>query len=176
MSVSLVLNQNVYISLADAKTYFTNNKLYYDAWTTATDDQKSIALIMATSKIDRQRLKGERAVYTQTLQFPRAFFVGDIYNRQTGLTIDNVRGEGWYLETSVSNEVKYATCEEALKILTVGANANKRIELQQQGVKRFKLGNLEEEYSLGMIAEEKLLSAEARQMLARYLMGVASIC
>lgn len=174
MAVTLTVGTNVYISLADAKTYFTT-KLYYDAWTTATDDQKSIALIMATSKIDKQRLKGEKANYEQALQFPRAVYIGNRYNRKIGLTIDNVRGEGWHVETSVSQDVKNATCEEALKILTLGATANKRLELQQQGVKRFKLGNLEEEYS-GAYNSERLTSLEARQLLKRYLLGVAGIC
>jgi hypothetical protein len=130
---------------------------------------------MATQKLDRLKLRGQKAIYTQTLQFPRAFYLGDRYNRKFGLTIDNVRGAGWYVETAVSTATKNATCEEALAILKAGASGNSRQQLQQQGVKRFKLGNLEEEYS-GAGASEKLLSLEAKQYLSKYVAGVVPIC
>ena len=174
MAVTLTVGTNTYISLADAKTYF-GTRLYADVWTAATDDNKSIALIMATSKIDRLKLRGQKAIYDQALQFPRAFYLGDRYNRKIGLTIDNVRGAGWYVETVTSNAVKNAVCEEAIAILAGGANADKRQKLQQQGVKSFKLGNLQEEYS-GAGASETLLSLQAKQYLLKYLAGVVPIC
>lgn len=168
MPVTITVGTNSYISLADANTYF-NARLYCDAWTTSTDDNKSKALLMATAKIDRQRLKGEKVDDSQTLQFPREIFVGRNY-------MDAYRGEGWYTEDAISQDVKNATCEEALKILQNGASANQRLELQQQGVKRFKLGNLEEEYNGTSSTVEKLLSLEARLYLKKYLSGVAPIC
>jgi hypothetical protein len=166
---------NSYISLADAKTY-ASSRLYVDAWTAASDDNKSIALIMATSKIDRQRIRGEKAVYNQTLAFPRAFYLGSRYNRKNGLTIDNVRGEGWYVEVAVTQIVKDAVCEEAFAILKAGASGNKRKELQAQGVTSFSLGSLSETYASGSSIGEKLLSLEARQLLSKYFAGVVPIC
>lgn len=175
MSVTITVGSNSYISLADAKTY-ASTRLYVDSWTADTDDNKSIALIMATQKIDRQRLRGEKAVYSQTLAFPRAFYLGNRYSRTIGLTIDNVRGEGWYVETAVSQAVKNAVCEEAFAILKSGASANKRRGLQSQGVTSFSLGSLSETYASGSSVSEKLLSLEARQLLAKYFAGVVPIC
>ncbi len=175
MAVTLTVSTNTYISLADAKTYAATH-LYVDAWTAATDDNKSIALIMATSKIDRQKFRGEKANYDQALNFPRAFYMGNRYNRKYGLKIDNVRGIGWYLESEVSQIVKNAVCEEAFAILKAGATANKRSELRSQGVTSFTLGSLSETYVSGMSVGEKLLSLEAKQLLSKYLAGVVPIC
>lgn len=114
-------------------------------------------------------------MYDQTLQFPRAYYLGQRYNRKFGLTIDNVRGAGWYVETEVTDDVKHAECEEALAILRAGSSADKRQQLQQQGVKSFSLGNLTETYS-GSGSSEKILSLEAKQLLRKYLAGVVPIC
>lgn len=173
MPVTITVGTNSYISLADAKTYFST-RLYADAWTAADDDTKSSALIMATRKIDRQKFNGQKANYDQTLKFPRAFYLGQRYNRKFGLTIDNVRGAGWYVETEVSNDVIYAVCEEAAAILRIGAAANKRAELQAQGVTSFSLGSLSENYGPGSKGE-KILSVEAREYLSSYLAGVVPI-
>jgi hypothetical protein len=131
-----------------------------------------MALISATKKIDRQVYRGVKAVTTQTLQFPRALYVDDAYNRNIGLTIDNVHGEGWYVETAVAQAVKEACCEEAIAILKAGADANKRAELQAQGVKSYSVGNLSETFTGQSISGQKLLSLEAKDLLRPYIGGV----
>lgn len=163
MSITLTVGTNTYISSADADTYFST-RLYSTAWTGATADNKAMALIEATKKIDRQILKGIKAVSTQTLEFPRAFYVDEGFSRNIGLTIDNVHGEGWYVETEVQQAIKDACCEEAIAILSIGANANKRLELQAQGVKSFTLGNLSETYSGARVGG--MLSIQAKDMLS----------
>jgi len=177
MAVTITIGINSYVYVADADTYFAT-RLYSDAWTSATADNKAIALIMAAAKIDRQRLRGQTANYDQTLKFPRAFYLGNRYNRKYGLTIDNVRGAGWYVEQEVSKEVIQATCEEALKLLDIAivVEAEKRSQLKSQGVKRFSLSSLSEDYTTGAATTEKLLSLEAKQLLKRYLVGAVPIC
>lgn len=162
MPITLTVGTNTYLSLADAETYFAT-RLFSTDWT-GTDDIKSQALIMATKKIDRQILKGIKATQTQALQFPRAFYVDDSYSRQIGLTIDNIHGEGWYVETSVNQRIKDAQCEEAIALLAAGTTANKRAELQAQGVKSFTLGGLSETY-MGQKSGTYLLSLTAKELL-----------
>ena len=84
----------------------------------------------------------------------------------------------WLVETSVSQMVKDAQVEEALSMVTSGATANKRAELQAQGVKSFKLGNLSEDYgsgTSGSISSTKLLSTEAHELMRYYTLRSVAI-
>lgn len=170
MAITLTVGTNTYISLADAETYFSE-RLFSTNWSTNTDETKKMALIAATKKIDKLNLQGCKALSTQTLAFPRAFYIGNsVYSSLYEFSIDNIRGEGWYVEGSISNLVKEATCEEAISILTYGESANKRQELQNQGVKSFSIGNLSETYSTNS-GKHSLLSGEAMSKLSIYVCG-----
>ena len=59
-----------YETVTEAQSYF-DNRLDVDAWTDATSSDKSTSLIQATKMIDKLNFKGEMAVSTQALQFPR---------------------------------------------------------------------------------------------------------
>lgn len=170
MAIALVVNTNTFISLADAGTYFTN-RIYSTLWT-GTDDLKSQALIEATKRINRQIWKGRKAVYNQTLEFPRAIYSPDGYNLLFPNTVYYLHD--WYAETAISQEVKDATCEEALSILTAGTVGNKRAEFQAQGVKSFTLGNMTETYETGN-KKGKMSSMDAIEIMRKYVGGV-QIC
>jgi hypothetical protein len=63
---------NTYADLDDGDDYHAGH-LYASAWTSATDDQKSVALVMATRLIDAEfQFNGTRTNAAQSLQWPRA--------------------------------------------------------------------------------------------------------
>jgi hypothetical protein len=62
---------NAYADVADGNDYH-NGHLYATAWTGATDDQKAVALVMASRLIDTEyQFNGLRSVDSQALQWPR---------------------------------------------------------------------------------------------------------
>jgi hypothetical protein len=173
--MALTVGTDSYVTLTDANTYFTN-RLYSDEWSAATDGDKEIALKMATRKIDMQPIIGRKASIDQTLQFPRLLYsdakqpYGNTVQERLKGTAGLYNLPGWIAEDGVSQDVKDAQCEEAFAILKNGSTANKRAELQRQGVTSFSLGSLSETYSLSSVPF-RLLSLEASMMLARYFGG-----
>lgn len=64
-------NANSYGTLAEANTYF-GDRLHASAWTSATNDNKTAALLWAAKLLDRSVvLNGTRASATQALNWPR---------------------------------------------------------------------------------------------------------
>jgi len=64
-------NANAYADVADGDAYHAGH-LYATAWTGATADQKSTALVMASRLIDTEyQFNGLRSVDSQSLQWPR---------------------------------------------------------------------------------------------------------
>lgn len=173
MPVTITVGTNSYISVADATTYFSE-RLYSTAWTGAAADDMAKALIMATRKIDRQKIRGIKAVDTQTLEFPRALYSYQDIDPQPIVGAHFDYGPGWVVEKEVSQDVLDSVCEEAMALLAGGSTANQRAELQAQGVKSFSIGKLSETFRTGVNAE-RLLSLEAKQLLQRYLSGGAVI-
>ena len=175
MAVNLIVGENSYIDVTNAENYFAE-RLFTDVWNNSTSDDKAKALIMATKKIDRQPLTGRKASDSQVLQFPRSIYS---YNRDNWFNSYSITEEGnkyisssqgWITESEVSESVKNAVCEEALALLEFGNN--KRLKLQQQGVKSMSLGKMSETYSGEVI---KILSQEAKEFLQPYLAGSVEI-
>ena len=66
------VDANSYADVADADAYHAGH-LYASAWTAATADQKTVALVMATRLIDAEfQFNGTRTTAGQNLQWPRA--------------------------------------------------------------------------------------------------------
>lgn len=80
------------------------------------------------------------------------------------------REYGWLVQTSVPQEVLDAQVEEALALM-IGISA--RTTLQRDGVKSFRLGNLNESY--GSVNAGRLASYEAQQLLAAYITACVPI-
>ncbi|MDP4143185.1 MAG: hypothetical protein Q8936_01705 [Bacillota bacterium] len=169
MAVTLVIGDNSYIDLDYANNYFSE-RLYTDPWNSAGDDTKVKAILMATKKIERQPLQGRKAVNNQVLQFPRMIYSYNNYNWLDSYFVTEngnkyiTSSQGWIIESEVSERVKQAVCEEALALLEFGNN--KRLKLQQQGVKSFSVSKLSETYTGSTI---KILSQEAKELLQPYL-------
>lgn len=154
----LEIGVDTYIILENAETYLSANYASAELtfWDALEDSAKEILLRKAVKSIDGQRLAGRKANITQDLEFPRAIFSPTMFQYVT--------------QTDIPTAVKYAQCEEALALLK---GIPKRIELQRQGVKSFRLGDLAEEYNgNGNI----LNSSIATKLLKPYLAGGVSIC
>lgn len=179
--MAITVGTDTYISLDNADTYVSNNYVSTDTtrttWEALSDADKELYLKKATKKIDRQILRGVKAVSTQTLEFPRALYTN--YRREDFPNL-NIRLDGdWVVETTTSQLVKDAQVEEALSLLVDGSTANERIKLQQQGVKEFSLGDLSEKYGGGVsnnYNSTTLLSLEAKELLKYYVAGSVPIC
>jgi hypothetical protein len=115
----LTLIKETGAGLADANSYadvddgdaYHDGHLYATAWTGASADQKSAALVMASRLIDAEyRFAGTRAVAGQALQWPRV----DCLDPDTGDVVP---------DDSVPKPVLEATCELARELLIVDRTA-----------------------------------------------------
>jgi hypothetical protein len=171
--MALTVGTDTYISQTDATTYvganYPTTSSEYIAWVALSTGDKDLYLKKACKRIDRQVLKGVKAIETQTLEFPRALRT-DYYSENYETT--SIRhNEDWIVEQAVAQTVKDAQVEEALALLTKGTEFSKRAELQAQGVKSFSLGSLSESYSKGAVSGTQLLSQEAKELMRYYLNG-----
>lgn len=109
-------SSNSYVTLAEANQYF-DDRPGSTTWTSATDDQKSQALLYATKMIDKlNAFQGEKSVVGQALAFPRQYLPDP--DPDVKFTADALRLRDRYLDsTTVPDRVKYATYEQALSLL-----------------------------------------------------------
>lgn len=153
-------NSNSYVDLTWAGDYFAA-RLNASAWDSASEADKEKALITACRAIEASRIAVNRrtnylvydplapAYSDQALSFPRK----------------KDKDNGNYIIPEAAKQVQ---CEEALALLSFGAEQEKRRRLQAAGVTSFSVDGLSESYgSPG--ATHALLSAEARRLIAPYL-------
>lgn len=100
-----LLDANSYISIADADTYHSLRG--NEAWAEASESDKVIALVRATSYVDtRWKFTGESLTKTQALSFPKQ---SEYLNRQ-----------GADVSASVPAEIEFAAAEYALVVIGDG--------------------------------------------------------
>ena len=166
--MTLSVNTDSYISLVDADAYLENQYLLSDsrreAWSRLAESDKEILLRKAVRIIDRQPLVGRRALAEQPLAFPRAIYTTWIYGDA------RVYGN-WYVQPEIPEGVCWAQVEIALQL---AEGVPERIELQRQGVKSVRLGNLAESYHSG--PGPRIISEVALEYLRPFLVGSANIC
>lgn len=171
MASSLVVGTDTYISAADALTYLQKNYLSTDAklvaYAALSESDKDVVLRKAAQVLDRQPLAGYKADTTQTMAFPRALYTTMYIDGN--LTVNLLQNNSLYIETVVSNAVKYAQCEVAISFAN---GANPRLDMQREGVKSFSIGSLSESYGSG---RDNALPYEARELLKMYLAGSVPI-
>ena len=103
-------NANSYASVEDGNAYHAGH-LYATAWTSATTDKKTAALVMATRLIDVEyHFSGFRVVATQSLQWPR---------RQCRIPDE----EDELPENLVPKAIVHATCELARELIITDRTA-----------------------------------------------------
>lgn len=118
-----------YITRADANTYFSTQKLFADAWDSASDADKDKALLMATNLMETIDYSGEKTVEDQTYQFPRG---GD---------------------TTIPLDIQYACAENAYSLLD-GVD----VEYEYENLRRVSQGfaNVRSSHDTGMLPEHKI--------------------
>lgn len=98
-------NANSYCTLAEAEAFHETN-LYATAWTDATDDEKTAALIWATRILDEQvQWYGYQSTVAQSLAWPRS-------------AVQERSGMAYIVPTIVPAFLKNATAELAKHLLT----------------------------------------------------------
>jgi hypothetical protein len=136
--MALVVGTNSYLDVTDADLYF-DARLHSDNWTNAESADKEKALIHATRMIDDLfEWPGDIADDDQDLAWPRS----GVYDSE-GREID---------ETVIPDEIKEATCEQAIYLLG-SIDPNQIPDLVKQGFKRAKLGPMEIETDRTMIPD-----------------------
>lgn len=141
---------NSYAAIADADAYHSDR--LNTAWATATEAQKTAALINATAYLDgkyRNRWIGQRVTSLQPLEWPRY-----------GVTV----GVGYLVSTTtIPDEIKYATCELALRALSSPLAPDVAPSAR---VKRKKIDVIETEYVTG---DFQTSYPVVDQLVSRYL-------
>ncbi|MCK9569608.1 hypothetical protein M0R72_11765 [Candidatus Pacearchaeota archaeon] len=155
---------DAYVQPAAAATWLAAHVAFIAAWTAATADQKSAALVEASDNIDVLPLKGCKYAddISQLRAFPR-------YPDRAGQAIggDETNFQSDIDYSAVPQEVLDACCLEALEILKQGASGRK--DLREQGVKQYSIGGkLSETFDEAPVP--KLLSRKARDKL-RFWIG-----
>jgi len=182
--MAIVVNTDTYISVVDADLYMANSYVSTSTelvtWNALSDGDKEIHLKNATKRIDRQIIRGIKAVDSQTLEFPRAIKGNCNYYYDTNVTGVNVnKYYGYVVEEEVAQCVKDAQVEEAMTLSVEGTSLSSRSKLQQQGVKEFTLGDLTEKYGTGLSSSynsTQFISNTAKELMKYYLAGSVSIC
>ena len=84
--MALVKGTNSYATVLEADTYFSD-RLDVTAWTSASEDRKSQALITATSMLDDLTWNGAATDSSQILAFPRS---GYYFDPRLGITVEMI--------------------------------------------------------------------------------------
>jgi hypothetical protein len=84
--MALIKGTNAYATVAEAEAYFSD-RLDVTAWTSASEDRKSQALITATSMLDDLAWNGAATDSSQNLAFPRS---GYYFDPRLGITVEMI--------------------------------------------------------------------------------------
>lgn len=147
---------NSYASVADGDS-FHDGHLYATAWTGATTDQKSTALVMASRLIDAEyQFNGVRATDAQAMAWPR--YRCPDPDRDSRLLL----GGNWLPENQVPKNVSAATCEMARELLL----ADRTAAPTGEGLKYHNESGSQTGYD--KTDRRPIISAVAQAMLAKY--------
>jgi hypothetical protein len=114
---------NTYADLDDGNAYHAGH-LYASPWTAATDEQKAVALVMATRLIDAEfQFNGTRTSVVQALQWPRGM-CHDPDAIQVPMSVLLPLPSDYVPFDCVPKAVVDATCEVARALLIEDRTAN----------------------------------------------------
>ena len=152
---------NSYASVADGDAYHAGH-LYATAWTGATDDNKAVALVMATRLIDAEfQFNGTRTNAVQGLQWPRAM-CPEPDNVHVPISALLPIPSDYVEYDTVPKAVVQAACEMARELLLVDRTASPAGE----GLKYQNAGTTQTGYDKS--DTRPVLSRVAQVMLAKY--------
>jgi hypothetical protein len=152
---------NSYATVADANAYHDGH-LYATAWTAATDDQKAVALVMATRLIDAEfQFNGTRTTAGQSLQWPRAM-CPEPDNVHVPISVLLPIPYDYVQYDTVPKAVVQATCEMARELLI----ADRTVAPAGEGLKYYNAAGVQTGYD--KMDRRPVLSQVAQVMLAKY--------
>ena len=152
---------NSYANVADANAY-CDGHLYASAWTNATDDQKAVALVMATRLIDAEyQFNGTRTTAVQALQWPRAM-CPEPDNVHVPISALLPIPSDYVQYDTVPKAVVQAACEMARELLIT----DRTVAPAGEGLKYVNVGTTQTGYD--KTDTRPVLSRIAQVMLAKY--------
>ena len=164
IKVTLETGKNSYATTDEADAYvsaFYNASETANQWLALDNSAKQLRLVAACFEIETLPFAGRKQIVGQPLMFPR------------------------WPSDAVPDAVKYAQIEIALLEFDAEEqqrlqSAQKRLQLQKQGVTSFSLGDLSESYggrAEAIVAQYPFLSnGRINRLLERYLQGGYPIC
>ena len=156
-----LVDANSYADVADGNAYHDGH-LYASAWTGASDDQKAVALVMASRLIDAEfQFNGTRTTAGQSLQWPRAM-CPEPDNVHVPISVLLPIPYDYVEYDKVPKAVVQATCEMARELLIVDRTAAPAGE----GLKYYNSGGVQTGYD--KTDRRTVLSQVAQVMLAKY--------
>jgi len=159
-----------YILALTTSTAFFAKRLGAANWTAATAPNQTIALQMATAKIDALEYSGYKLLSTQARAFPRKYQKTDSVNPWGNLLSEDSLGY-IYDSDAVPQDVLDACCLEALALINFYADSDNtdRQAMKDQGVKNYNLGGVYSE-TLDSSAFDRynMYSPEAYRLLQKY--------
>jgi len=177
--MTITVGTDTYITVADADTYVSLNRLSTDdqreAWDKLATADKEILLRQATAAIERIRFPGIKQDNDQTLSFPRYALPPTPKRRRPESSFYN---DEWLNDTEVPDNVISAEVEEALELGSPGADS-KRFDVMRGPVESYKIGQLSENFRLrsssGNSVETILRSRRAQELLSLQAGGSYSV-
>jgi hypothetical protein len=156
-----LVDANTYANVADGNAYHDGH-LYATAWTGATDDQKAVALVMASRLMDAEyQFNGTRTNVGQGLQWPRAK-CPEPDNIHAPLSVLLPIPYSYVQYDTVPKAVVQATCELARELLLTDRTAAPAGE----GLKYYNNAGTQTGYD--KTDRRPVLSRVAQVMLAKY--------
>ena len=162
---------NSYVTIEEAEAYFAL-RLQIAAWTAATTTDKEKALIGACRAIESLRLAVNRRPYGYPSEPADSLVYDSLSPSDPAQVLSFPRkkdrnSSGAY---AIPERVKKAQYEEALALLSFGAEQSRRAALQAAGVSSFSVDGLSESYREGAgVGSNSLASTDARKLIAPYL-------
>ena len=177
---TITINQNeipVFCTVEDADQYFAE-KFGGESWASETEENKKKAIVTATRKLNKLKLKGFPVDFNQPLAFPR-YFKPNFLSKRTytaeakALTI---RGKD-YIYIEESEDMMMACCEEAASIMQSTENSvhikNQKLGIASATIMGDSVAYTGNAASIGSTVES--VCPEALQFIDKFLMKTARV-
>lgn len=125
-----------YADIDYADRYFAYD-LHATAWQEAYEDVKAKALVTATRQIDTNNFIGVKAHHQQKLEFPRRKNTRPLTDVELIMYADRLKD----LQNDIPEDIKKATCEQALMLIKEMTTDNTFDTLRAKGVKSYTVGD-----------------------------------
>lgn len=165
----IVQDKDSFSSLSYASIEFADEYFKYDMnasiWANLEEEDKKKALVTATKQIDTLSFNGVKYKENQPLEFPRVTAkVRNLTDNQLILYRDIIKAMA-----IVPDDIKKATCEQALALINNRESSFDFADLQSQNVSSYSVGDVS--VSFNTSGSNKLInfSSMAQKLLSPYI-------